>query len=186
MVPPLRVILDAIIARVWFPALLLPPLLTVLVAVLVVRDPTVFDYAWAERLGIAIPALTVIVAALCAARSRAPFFVWLTALTANFLTREIHFAGTSASVYVGLGILLLLAWRGWERLATFLTYPPTITLLGCAFVTYGITITVDAGWWEFLPYERTFGTPVEESMELVGHCFLLAAALLPSPPAAEV
>ena len=177
--PPLRAILGTIVGRVWLPALLVPPLLTVLVAWLVVMEAMPFDYGRAERLGIAIPTLTVLLAAARAWWSRAPFFLWLTALAANFLTREIHFAGTSTTVYLGLGVLLLLAWRHWERLATFLTHRPTVTLLSCAFVTYFIAITVDAGWWEFVPYERVFGTPVEESMELVGHCFVLAVALVP-------
>ncbi len=180
MTPSLPRLVAVTVRRVWLPALFVPPLVAGVLAWLVVRELVMPDYATNEWLGVAIPAVTVLVAFLRAWTSGAPFFLWLTGLAANFLTREIHFEGTSTTVYIGLGVLLLVAWRWYGRLEPYLASRLVTTLLTCTFLTYTMAITLDQGWWKFIPYEPIFDTPVEESLEVLGHLFLLAVCFVPT------
>ncbi len=51
-----------------------------------------------------------------------------------------------------------------------------MTLLAMIFFSYFLAKTLDQNWWKMVPGEPTFERPVEETMEVVGHCLLLALA----------
>ena len=125
----------------------------------------------------AIQVLTILTG-LCVLRfaiSRRPFFLWGTALFGVLLCREIHFAGTSAGVYIGLSVLFVLALQHTERLREYLESRFVINALALGFSLYAIAVTIDARWWKprgFLPGipgEEIFHVPLEETLELVGH-----------------
>ena len=51
-----------------------------------------------------------------------------------------------------------------------------MTLLALAFFSYFLSKSLDQNWWKAVPGESTFERPVEETMEVVGHGFMLLLA----------
>jgi hypothetical protein len=168
--------------RVWF---VLPPLaLSALVAYLSysgVYDPwkpTLESLAlWLLAIGTALACVRLFL-------SRDVFFVWGAAVLLTLLCREIHFVGTSEGVYVSLVLLGLLAVRFHDRLEGYLAQPFVVNALAMGFFCYVITNTTDQRWWKArsswpgIPGEEVFHVPLEETMEVVGHLFFIAAILL--------
>ena len=114
---------------------------------------------------------------------RRPFFLWSTLVSSVLLSREIHFAGTSMWVYIGLILLCAAALHFYDRLRDYLCRRFVVNLLAMGFFAYLISVTLDARWWKPRPFspgipgEATFHAAVEESMEIVGH-LLIGAALV--------
>lgn len=126
----------------------------------------------------------------CWIADRHPYFAWSTALITVLLCREIHFAGTGKGVYVGLALLLIIAWRRYPALADYLGTRAATTVFTLAMSSYALSQTIDQRWWRrLLPGERVWHVPAEECLELLGHALvaglLLVPALAGSPAAAR-
>jgi len=106
------------------------------------------------------------------------FFLWCALLCANFLIREIHVKGSAAGVYIGFVVLLLIAFFLRNRMKPLFPNRKSCSLLAAAMTCYFISVLLDQGALRFIPQESSFGVLTEESIEVVGHLFLLATPLI--------
>ena len=136
-----------------------------------------------ERLAIEFLFLTTALATLRLAFGLHPFVLWGTALLSVLLSREIHFAGTSTGVYLGLLALFALALYYAEQLSEYLASRFVVNSLAAGMFAYAIAVSLDARWWKprdlwgGIPGEEIFHVPLEESMELVGHVLISLGVL---------
>jgi hypothetical protein len=137
---------------------------------------------WQEIFGIVFTATATAGALLTWLTTRRPFKLWATALLALLLSREIHFTGTSAVIYPGLLIALVVALKHWDSIGVHLTDRRTAGLVVAGFLCYAVAVCVDQRWVKLIgvPGEKRFHVPMEESMELIGHLLIAAALLLPT------
>jgi hypothetical protein len=161
----------------------LPFALTVTIATLYGQEsfPIRPKRRWQEIFGIVFTATATAAGLLLWLKGRQPFQLWTACLLALLLCREIHFAGTSAAIYPGLLIALLVALKHWDTIGTHLTRRRTAGLLATGFICYAIAVGVDQRWAKLIgiPGEKRFHVPMEESMELIGHLLIAAALLIP-------
>ncbi len=110
---------------------------------------------------------------------REPFFLWLTLLCTVFTLREHHVAHSKNGVFIGAGLLTFYAWRNRARLRPFVDCRRVMSTLTAVVVSYYIAWSLDARMWRpWLPgTKKAVWSPVEESMEVVGHALLLTAAI---------
>jgi hypothetical protein len=136
-----------------------------------------------ERLAVELLFVTTALATLRLAFGLHPFFLWGTALLSVLLSREIHFAGTSEGVYLGLLALFALALYYAEQLSEYLASRFVVNSLAAGIFAYAIAVSLDARWWKprdlwgGIPGEEIFHVPLEESMELVGHVLISLGVL---------
>ncbi len=112
---------------------------------------------------------------------RDPLHTILAGLSAVFLCREIHFAGTSVGIYVALVILAVWAalWR--ERLVAPLERGQTKSWLAITFTMYLLSqIIARRAFSErhlgILPQEDLLHVPMEEMCETVAHICLIVTS----------
>lgn len=109
------------------------------------------------------------------------FFVWLGALLTTFFCRELHFAGTSAFVYIGFLALMFIAWHQYARMAGYFGGRIFMTLFSTTLLSYMIAVGLDNHWWKFLPGDKYQWAEVEEFVEITGHLMLLLLTALARP-----
>ena len=93
------------------------------------------------------------------------------------MCREIHFAGTDPGIYLGLLLLFGIALLKYDTLKDYLDNPLVINLLLIGFFTYFLSVTIDQRWWKGIPEEKIVHVPLEETLELLGHCIIGAAVV---------
>ncbi len=175
--PDMKTLVVGAIKRIYLPAMLVPPLLTAALAVGVCAGLLPWlQEATMETAALVVVALALAVGLVRLALTREPYFLWLSTLIVVLLCREIHFAGTSAGVYVGFAGMLAVAWWKYRLLADYFASRTVMTLLAMVFLSYFLAKTLDQNWWKMVPGEDTFERPVEETMEVAGHCLLLLLA----------
>lgn len=167
--------------RIRYPWLLLPVAVTLLsFRVISLRMPVDYE-AWFQN-GKAFwetRALEVLAAAACVAVVRLvmsrflPFLVWLTTLVLILLMREIHWCVMSVGVYVGIAVLLAIAWWQFDLLKAQFSRPLLPTVLAMIFVSYAISVTLDGQWWTATERMDTVGQLAEEIVEVFGHVMVL-------------
>jgi hypothetical protein len=162
-------------------ALLAPVVVGLVVAQLKLSEaidagPTYRDAMEVVALCVLLPAL--LLALVGARREGAGSGWWVAALVATLFMREVHFTGTSTGVYVGLLILFTVLVRHASDWRPTLVRPGFATPLVAAFGCYFLSQTLDQRWWKFLPAEDVWHTVVEESLEVMGHVFILALSWL--------
>ena len=128
-----------------------------------------------ELVGPAVLAAATGLALLLVTVRRKFWLGWLAALAGVLLCRELHFAGTSAGVYVGLLAVAGFGLQHLEMLLPFLRHRLAFTLLASAFATYIMTVSLDHGAWKFLPGFVNWGVSIEETLESCGHLLVLLA-----------
>jgi hypothetical protein len=161
---------------IFWPALIVPIVIAAAVAVAIVEgifDPT---KQFLETIGFVVPTAAALLAFGRAAATREPFLLWLAVLCANFAIRELDPPGYTHAVYWVLGLLGVAAWWWRAKLAGALTDRTVLTLLACTGFTYSLAVALDLRWLKFIPHEEVFEVLLEETMEIVGHCWLLALA----------
>ncbi|MCO5168480.1 MAG: hypothetical protein M9894_19245 [Planctomycetes bacterium] len=178
--PPLPTLIREALGRLEWRALALPFVAWLAFALLAMaglapeKDPL-------EALAVIGLGVAALVGLGCWAVDRHPYFAWSTALITVLLCREIHFAGTGKGVYVGLALLLIIAWRRYPALADYLGTRAATTVFTLGMTSYALSQTIDQRWWRrILPGERVWHVPAEESLELLGHA-LVAGLLLVTP-----
>lgn len=80
-------------------------------------------------------------------------------------------------------MLVIGLWR-YDLFKSYLKNPVLINFLAGGFILYLISQTIDQRWWRGVPGEDRVHVPLEELMEILGHCTVGLAMLLckESPP----
>ena len=130
-----------------------------------------------EGVAIVLTSLFMITVVVRFAISRHRFFLWGAGLMGVILCREIHFQGTDFGIYLGLVLLLGIALLKYDALKDSLANPFVINLFAIGLFTYFLSQSIDQRWWKGLPGEEFVFVPLEETMEVLGHCFMGTALL---------
>ena len=163
--------------RVHFLLLLVPLALMLTLWGLIWAGIASFDIDDMEPLAILLTSLFMVVLVARFAISRHSFFLWGAVLMGVVLCREIHFQGTDAGIYLGLMLLMGIALHKYDALKDYLANPLVINLLAMGLFTYFLSQTIDQRWWRGLPGEEVVFPHLEETMEVLGHCFIGTALI---------
>ncbi len=158
--------------------LLIPLAVTVVLWVLIAAVGYPFGKKELEPAAIVVSCLFMFAAALRYLITRHSFFLWGTGLMALIMCREIHFQGTDPGIYIGMLVLFGIALLKYDMLKDYLDNPLVINLLLIGIFTYFLSQTIDQRWWkDLLPGERIVNVPLEETLELLGHCCIGSAVV---------
>ena len=157
--------------------LLIPLAVTVVLWILIAAVGYPFGRKELEPAAIVVTGLFMLAAALRYFITRHKFFLWGTGLMGLIMCREIHFAGTDPGIYIGILLLFGIVLLKYDMLKDYLANPLVINLLLIGFFTYFLSQTIDQRWWKGLPGERIVNVPLEETLELLGHCIIGSAVV---------
>ena len=104
------------------------------------------------------------------ALTRHLFLLWAAGLMAIAMSREIHFSGSDEALLIGWPILLGVALWRYDVFMSYLENPVLINFLTGGFLFYILSQTIDQRWWKGLPGEDMVFVPLEELIEICGHC----------------
>ena len=104
------------------------------------------------------------------ALTRHLFLLWAAGLMAIAMSREIHFSGSDEILLIGWPILLGVALWRYDVFMSYLENPALINFLAGGFLFYILSQTIDQRWWKGLPGENVVFVPLEELIEICGHC----------------
>jgi hypothetical protein len=104
------------------------------------------------------------------ALTRHLFLLWAAGLMAIAMSREIHFIGSDEALLIGWPMLLGIALWRYDLFKTYLENPVLINFLAGGFLFYILSQTIDQRWWKGLPGEEVVFVPLEELIEIFGHC----------------
>ena len=105
------------------------------------------------------------------------FLLWAAGLMAVAMSREIHFIGSDEVLLIGWPMLLVVALWRYDLFKTYLENPALINFLAGGFLFYILSQTIDQRWWKGLPGEEVVFVPLEELIEIFGHCTVGVALL---------
>lgn len=178
--PPLTALLSFSLHRLWWPALLLPPLVLLLLSLYARWSDFVPDKRFAENAALWVLYLALAAGAVRCLRQRNPYWYWLILLIAAFVFREHHFDNTTVGVFLIIAALLLDAWRRYPRYAGYFASRATLSLLTATLLSYLLAVGCDKGAFSFLSGSFQLQNHVEEYVELLGHVMLLTLVLCSS------
>lgn len=174
--PPFARICRHSLTHIFYPWWLLPVAVVAVLLPLNIAGKIELDKTLPEFLALALLFLAVIICIQRWRRLRADFLLWLSILLVIFLCRELHFEGSAALVYLGFPTLMIIAWRRYASLGSYLGSRRFLNLFSTAIVSYLIAVGMDNHWWKFLPGDKYQWAGVEEYVELTGHLMLLLLA----------
>lgn len=111
------------------------------------------------------------------ALTRHLFLLWAAGIMAIAMSREIHFSGSDEILLIGWPMLLGIALWRYDIFKTYLENPVLINFLAGGFLFYILSQTIDQRWWKGLPGEDVVFVPLEELIEILGHCTVGVALL---------
>jgi hypothetical protein len=111
------------------------------------------------------------------ALTRHLFLLWAAGIMAIAMSREIHFSGSDEALLIGWPMLLGIALWRYDVFKSYLENPVLINLLAGGFLLYILSQTIDQRWWKGLPGEDVVFVPLEELIEILGHCTVGVALL---------
>ena len=158
-------------------SLLIPLVLTSALWTLIAAGGYPYGRKELEPAAIVVSSFFVLTAALRYLVTRHNFFLWSTGLMGLIMCREIHFAGTDPGIYIGLLLLFGIALLKYDTLKDYLDNPLVINLLLIGFFTYVLSQTIDQRWWKGIPGEGIVHVPLEETLEVLGHCIIGSAVV---------
>jgi hypothetical protein len=117
---------------------------------------------------------------------RDPSLMFLVVMLMFVLAREIGGQGTSVILYCGLVLLISYSYSNWKKLATLLESRMALSLMATGFICYLVSQLFDRGvikriGWLFTwdtSWKPAYSTQIEESLEALGGCFLLASVVV--------
>ena len=112
------------------------------------------------------------------ALTRHLFLLWAAGFMAITMCREIHFTGSDELLLIGWPILLGVALYRYDLFKSYLMNPVLTNLLAGGILFYFLSQTIDQRWWKGLPGENVVFVPLEELIEIFGHCTVGFALLL--------
>jgi len=104
------------------------------------------------------------------ALTRHLFLLWAAGFMAIAMSREIHFSGSDEMLLIGWPMLLGVALWRYDNFKIYLANPVLINFLAGGFLFYILSQTIDQRWWKGLPGEEVVFVPLEELIEIFGHC----------------
>ena len=104
------------------------------------------------------------------ALTRHLFLLWAAGFMAIAMSREIHFSGSDEMLLIGWPMLLGVALWRYDNFKIYLANPVLINFLAGGFLFYILSQTIDQRWWKGLPGENVVFVPLEELIEIFGHC----------------
>ena len=110
--------------------------------------------------------------------SRHLFLLWSTGFMAIAMCREIHFTGSDELLLIGWPVMLVAGLWHYDLFKGYLKNPVLVNFLSGGFLLYLISQTIDQRWWRGFPGEDLVHVPLEELMEILGHCTVGLAMLL--------
>jgi hypothetical protein len=158
-------------------SLLVPLAVTSVLWIVIAADSYPYGRKELEPAAIVVSCFFMLAAALRYLITRHNFFLWSTALMGLIMCREIHFAGTDPGIYLGLLLLFGIALLKYDTLKDYLGNPLVINLLLIGFFTYVLSQTIDQRWWKGIPGEKIVHVPLEETLEVLGHCIIGSAVV---------
>jgi hypothetical protein len=170
-----------------WPVLLIPLILTAILAYLVTNDMLVHVLdenaklnwmAQCETIALGILGLAWAVVAIRLTFQWKRYFWFLLLMISILLQREIRFEISNIAAHVAIGLLALWAWWGYRQCEDYFTSKWVVTLLALIAISYLTTQMLDQRFFRSLPQEELWEKQVEEAMEVVGHVFVLALAVL--------
>ena len=105
------------------------------------------------------------------------FMLWAAGFMAIAMSREIHFSGSDEILLIGWPVLLVIGLWRYDLFKSYLKNPVLINFLAGGFFLYLISQTIDQRWWRGFPGEDLVHVPLEELMEIMGHCTVGLALL---------
>jgi hypothetical protein len=105
------------------------------------------------------------------------FLLWAAGFMSIAMSREIHFSGSDEILLIGWPILLVIGLWRYDLFKSYLKNPILINFLAGGFLLYLISQTIDQRWWRGVPGEDLVHVPLEELMEILGHCTVGLALL---------
>jgi hypothetical protein len=168
-----RRMLDSFDYRILF----FPPALATLLWIILANDLVKPAKPPLEIAAVIVSGMFMLIAVIRFIYTRHVFFLWSAALFLLIMCREIHFAGTDQAIFIGLAVLLGIALLKYDRFKDYLGNPRVINLLVAGFFVYFLSQTVDQRWWKVFPGEAEVFVPLEETLELLGHCTIAYAVL---------
>ena len=105
------------------------------------------------------------------------FLLWAIVFMALAMSREIHFSGSDEALLIGWPILFGIALWRYDVLIRYLENPVLINLFAGGFLFYILSQTIDQRWWKGIPGENVVHVPLEELIEILGHCTIGFALL---------
>jgi hypothetical protein len=167
---------------VYYPSLLIPILVAAVSFWIIARQMPMESYDFwygALKTFWESKALQVLIVAVTAAVIRlvftkfAPFSLWVLGFTVVFLMREIHWDFMSEGVYIGVIILLVIAWSQYDQMREYLQSRFFLTMFAMVFLTYFISVTFDAQCWTKTERMDHVGQLAEEIVEVFGHLLIV-------------
>lgn len=161
-----------------WPALIGP---LVILFVYVARDQ---GWEWVQRkmlheaLAVVLTPIALALFTWTAYRTRDPLQLVLTALSATFLMREIHFYGARTATYFALAAIAIWAWRWREDLLEPIERGSTRRWLYSALLVYFLSQLMDRRALRFLPHEPAIHVAVEEMLENAAHLLWITTAVV--------
>ena len=113
------------------------------------------------------------------------FLLWSAGFMAIAMSREIHFSGSDEILLIGWPIMLVIVLWRYDLFKSYLKNPVLINFLAGGFLLYLISQTIDQRWWRGVPGEDLVHVPLEELMEILGHCTVGLLAMLLSKESAQ-
>jgi hypothetical protein len=163
--------------RINYWSLLIPLVVTSVLWVLIASGGYALGRKELEPAAIVVSCLFMLATAARYLITRHNFFLWGTGLMGLIMCREIHFAGTDPAIYLGLLLFFGIALLKYDTLKDYLDNPLVINLLLIGFFTYFFSVTIDQRWWKGIPEEKIVHVPLEETLELLGHCIIGSAVV---------
>ena len=105
------------------------------------------------------------------------FLLWSAGFMAIAMSREIHFSGSDELLIIGWPIMLVVVLWRYDLFKSYLNNPVLINFLAGGFLLYLISQTIDQRWWRGIPGEDLVHVPLEEFLEVLGHCTVGLAML---------
>ncbi len=173
-----------VLRTVWWPMLLLLLFVAILIGRLIYTKVLPGEEVmrpYMEWAALRVLPVATIYAAIRFAIQRECFFLWLVGLSAVLFCRELHFAGTSAGVYVGLVVLLWIAMHWYWSFASYWSSRTVMTILLSIFFLYFLAVTLDRNLWKFIPDRGEWASPLEEVLEFMGHVGVVILVILARP-----
>ena len=158
-------------------SLLVPLAVTSVLWILIAAGGYTYGRKELEAAAIVVSCLFMLASAARYLITRHKFFLWSTGLMGLIMCREIHFEGTDPGIYLGLLLLFGIALLKYDTLKDYLDNPLVINLLLIGIFTYVLSQTIDQRWWKGIPGEKIVHVPLEETLEVLGHCIIGAAVV---------
>ena len=105
------------------------------------------------------------------------YFLWTTIFVLTLLCREYRWWYSVQMVKPILVAMLIASWLFYGSFREYFGGRLVLTVFPLVFICYMLSQTLDKHWWKSMPNEIHWRSFVEESVEVLGHLFMLSMVL---------